>query len=174
MGIGNGNVEAVTEERGAHGHSRTRNGKGFSPPFLLRPLWHATRAEDTPKPVCRVVHKHSRIHSLPQTRLRAPSPLNSDPFILSLLSIHLLGRHRSRIRSNAVEKPTNTKRDKKHAMGKNLYTRVDYGSPGLVADIQKDMTPLFLSDMPDEKARATPPEVVVPIQNTGSPRFSDT
>lgn len=39
---------------------------------------------------------------------------------------------------------------------------------------KKDMTPLFLSDMPDEKARATPPEVVVPYPEHRLPSDSDT
>lgn len=140
--MGNGNVEVGLSRgggAGARGHARTRSGKGFFSPFPLEAALTHYQSREHPK-TCKFIYKHSRIHSLPQTRMRSPSPLAPEPrsiHILSLsLSIHLHGRYRSRIRSNAVEKPTNTKRDTKTCDGKKPVHKVDYGSPGLVADIQ--------------------------------------
>jgi hypothetical protein len=66
-GTGIGNVEVGLSEKrgggaGARGHSCARSGKGFPPFFLLKPLSHATSAEDTPRPVEMSTITHVSIH----------------------------------------------------------------------------------------------------------------
>lgn len=54
--------ESVVEEQGRVGTLAQEVGRGFPPPFLLKPLSRATRAEDTPRPVEMSTITHVSIH----------------------------------------------------------------------------------------------------------------